>query len=90
MKKQAFKYFGLIFLVLMVFHILKFVNRREEFHFEGTKDFFYKLYMTLRWSAPIYLLLAAIGGIIIAIVLQKREQKGDKKESDKKQKSKKK
>lgn len=75
MKKQFFTYSSIILVILLIFHVVKFAQRSSEYALNGTGDFLYGLLATLTWALPIYLILAIIGGYIVALVRKNRGQK---------------
>ena len=75
MKKQFFTYSSIILTILLIFHTVKFAQRSSEYSLNGTGDFLYGLLTTLTWAFPIYLILAIIGGYVVALVRKNRSQK---------------
>ena len=75
MKKQFFKYASIILAILLIFHIVKFAQRSSEYALNGTGDFLHGLLTTLTWAFPIYLVLSAIGGYVVALIRRNRAQK---------------
>ena len=75
MKKQFFKYSSIILAILLIFHIVKFAQRSSEYALNDTGDFLRGLLTTLTWAFPIYLVLSAIGGYVVALIRRNRAQK---------------
>ncbi|SKC73614.1 hypothetical protein [Ohtaekwangia koreensis] len=75
MKKQFFTYSSIILAILLIFHIVKFTQRSSEYALNGAGDFLYGLLKTLTWAFPIYLVLAVIGGYVVALIRKNRGQR---------------
>jgi hypothetical protein len=75
MKKQFFTYSSIILAILLIFHIVKVLQRIPDYSINGTGDYFYAIFISLTWAFPIYLVLAVIGGYVVALIRKNRSQK---------------
>lgn len=75
MKRLAFKYFKIILIILLCFHLVNVISRGFKYPFDSTRDFFFKFFVTLGMSLPIYLIISAIGGIVIGLILNQIRKK---------------
>jgi hypothetical protein len=76
MKKLTFKYFKIILIIILTLHLIGVVKRGFEYPFDSVGDFVFKFFVSLGMSLPIYLILAIVGGIIVALILKQVRKKG--------------
>jgi len=54
---------------------MRVIKRGVEYPFHSVSDFFFKLFVTLGLSFPIYLILSIIGGIIVGLIVRQVRQR---------------
>lgn len=79
MKKLSFKYFKWTIIFLLLSHLYGVVERGFEYPFDDMYDFFKKLFITLGFAIPFYLVLSIIVGFLIGWISWEIKTRKEKK-----------